>query len=380
MSIMTPNRDLAIVLSGGGMNGVLMELGFLLRLRISPLWERIGWIFGTSAGALAGMMAAVDRLDELERFLLDLRVEETFRPRRLWQLPLLGTHDYALPATAAAHFGDPAELGGALAAAPAELVVVTTDLSDENDGSEGFEVAYSSRTTPPEEFAQAVFASAAISALVLPIRVGERILTDGSWVRNYPLGYAFVPPEVEQIVAFRYIPSYPRMSATGLATLRRRLERLGRVPGVGAFVAELREAESRAERGEPAHLGDTILRLARVSIVRNTTFEERTAAEKDASIRELAALREDVVRLAGPQGPAVEQRFREAHFPFGSDRVVPRIVVRGSSEGISLDPGWRTQRPWTEEDKRRLIVRGYELTDEALGESDSSSDPIGSSS
>jgi predicted acylesterase/phospholipase RssA len=380
MSSMPEDRDLAIVLSGGGMNGVLMELGFLLRLRISPLWERIGWIYGTSAGALAGMMGALDRLGELERFLLDLRVEDTFRPRRLWQLPLLGIHDYTLPATAAARFGAPAELGAALAAAPAELVVLTTDLSDENDGSDGFEVAYSSRTTPPEEFARAVFASAAISAFVLPIRVGDRILTDGSWVRNYPLGYAFDPPGVARIVAFRYIPTYPRMSAAGLAALRLRLERFGRLPPLRALVGELRDAESRAERGEPAHLADTILRLARVSIVRNTTFEERAAAEKDASVRELARLRDDVVRLAGEHGGAVEQRFREARFPFGGDRVVPRIVVRGSSEGISLDPGWRTQRPWTEEDKRRLIVRGYELTDEALGESDSSSEPIGSSS
>jgi predicted acylesterase/phospholipase RssA len=63
-------RDVAIVLSGGGMNGVLMELGFLQRLRDSPLWPRVGWIFGTSAGALAGTLAALDRLDDLERFLL----------------------------------------------------------------------------------------------------------------------------------------------------------------------------------------------------------------------------------------------------------------------------------------------------------------------
>ena len=76
-------RDVALVLSGGGMNGVLMELGFLKRIRESEYWPRVGWIFGTSAGALAGTLAAVDRLDELERFLLALRAEETFRPHRL---------------------------------------------------------------------------------------------------------------------------------------------------------------------------------------------------------------------------------------------------------------------------------------------------------
>src|SRR5581483_1550862 len=81
-------RDVAVVLSGGGMNGVLLELGFLQRLRRSSLWPRVGWIYGTSAGALAGTMAALDRLDDLEQFLLRLQPEEAFRPNRLWQLPL----------------------------------------------------------------------------------------------------------------------------------------------------------------------------------------------------------------------------------------------------------------------------------------------------
>jgi predicted acylesterase/phospholipase RssA len=379
LHIMPVRRDTAIVLSGGGMNAVLMELGFLLRLRISPLWQRVGWIFGTSAGALAGSLATRDRLGELERFLLDLRVEDTFRPRRLWQLPLLGLHDYTLPDTVAARFGEPAELGRDLAASPIELVVLTTDLTDSNDGSDGFEVAYSSRTTPPEEFARAVFASAAISALVLPLHVGERILTDGSWVRNYPLGYAFARPEVRRIVAFRYVPGLRHLDPAALVALRRRLERFGRLPALRTLVAELRAAEGRAERGEPAHLAENIVRLARVSIVRNTELEERWMEDKDASIRELAALRDDVVRLAGEHGPEVARRFAEARFPFGGDRDIPRIVVRGSREGISLEPGWRTQRPWTETDKRRLIVRGYELTDDQLA-NESSSEPSGSSS
>ncbi|HKY25762.1 MAG TPA: patatin-like phospholipase family protein [Gaiella sp.] len=81
------DRDLAIVLSGGGMNGLLMELGFLRRLRADPLWVRIGWVYGTSAGALSGVMAVLDRLDELEQFVLELQPDETFRPNRLWQFP-----------------------------------------------------------------------------------------------------------------------------------------------------------------------------------------------------------------------------------------------------------------------------------------------------
>jgi len=114
-------RDVAVVLSGGAVNGVLMELGFLQRLRASSLWPRVGWIYGTSAGALSGTMAALDRLDDLEQFMLALQPEETFRPHSLWRLPLLGSHDYRLPDTVAARIGDVAALTRELAQSPIEL-------------------------------------------------------------------------------------------------------------------------------------------------------------------------------------------------------------------------------------------------------------------
>src|SRR5689334_24495735 len=114
-------RDVAIVLSGGAVNGVLLELGFLQRLRESELWPRVGWIYGTSAGALSGTMAALDRLDELERFMLALQPDETFRPHSLWRLPLLGSHDYRLPDTVAARIGDVVALARELAGSPIEM-------------------------------------------------------------------------------------------------------------------------------------------------------------------------------------------------------------------------------------------------------------------
>jgi predicted acylesterase/phospholipase RssA len=92
-------RDVAVVLSGGGINGLLLEVGFLKRLQESELWPRVGFFFGTSAGAVNACMAALDRVDELEEFILGLRPEDTFRPNRLWRLPLLGSHDYTLPQT-----------------------------------------------------------------------------------------------------------------------------------------------------------------------------------------------------------------------------------------------------------------------------------------
>jgi predicted acylesterase/phospholipase RssA len=365
------SRDVALVLSGGGVNGVLMELGFLQRVRESELWPRIGWIYGTSSGALAATMAALDRLEDLEEFLVSLQPEETFRPHRLWQLPLVGLHDYALPRTIAARIGDLEQLARDVAAAPVEVVVLATDVTGDEDpaGRKLLELAYSSRTTPPGEFAQAVVASAAISALVLPLRVGDRIATDGGWVRNFPLGYAYSNAAVETIVAFRYLPRYPRMGAAPIEYLRRRLERFGRVPPIRALVGELREAEARAERGEPAHLVEMIARLMRVSILRNSVLEERIADATDQSIRELESLRRDVIALAGRRSRlarAIDERFADAQFPFRHERRVPRITVHASVDEIRLEPGFRTQKPWSEDEKRALIRRGYDLTDAQL--------------
>ena len=375
---MSNERDVAVVLSGGSVNGVLMELGFLLRLRETGLWPRIGWFFGTSAGALAGTMAALDRLDDLERFLLELRPEDAFRPTRLWRLPLLGTHDYTLPRTIEARLDAPERLAEAVAAGPVELVVCATDVTDTTGGAapHDHELVYSSRSTPPDILAQAILASAAMSALVLPVRVGSRVATDGAWTRNFPLAHAYHRPEVQRIVAFRYLPRHAVGDAQSLTRLRRRFERFGRVPPVRALVAELREAEEREQRGEPPHLLDMLARLMRVAVLRNTVLEERFADEKDESIRELAALRADVdelvqrhVRRSSDRArlsAAIDERFAAARFPFRHDRLVPRITVRATVGPLSLEAGARRPQPWSERAKRALIRRGYELTDAEL--------------
>ena len=370
-------RDVAVVLSGGAVNGVLMELGFLKRLRESPLWERVGWFYGASAGALVGTMGALDRLDDLEEFLLRLQPEDTFRPHSLWRLPLLGSHDYCLPRTIGARLGDVTEMARELAAGPVEVGVTVTDVSeaDERGGLHPYELLFTSHTSRPEEFAQAVLASAAVSALVLPLRVGGRVGTDGGWVRNFPLGHAYDQPGVELIVSFRYDPTYPSFGAGWLARVRRRLERFPRIPPVRALIAELVAAEEREARGEPAHWGDMIARLTRVSVQQNTVLEERVARDKDASLTALQALREDVDRIVRREGGrrggriagAVAERFDHADFPFLGDRLVPRIAVAGGAGEQSLEAGLRTQQPWDEGIKRDLIARGYDLLDACFG-------------
>ena len=371
-------RDVAVVLSGGAVNGVLMELGFLKRLRESDLWPRVGWIYGTSSGALSGTMAALDRLDDLEDFMLRLQPEETFRPHSLWRLPLLGSHDYRLPETVAERIGDLVQLSRELAEVPIEVTVFATDVSNEaqGQGAHMYELGYSSRTTPPEEMAQAILASAAVSALVLPRAVGDRIATDGAWVRNFPLGPAYGQPGVELIVSFRYVPNYPNFGAEGLARFRKRLERFPKIPPVKALANELREAEERVARGEPAHWADMIVRLMRVAIQQNTALEERMARDKDEALVALETLREDVQAIVRREGGrrgdrvarAIDERFAGAKFPFLGDRLIPRIAVQSSAGEVSLETGLRNPKPWSEDEKRLLISRGYALLDDLLAE------------
>ena len=373
----SPRRDVAVVLSGGGINGALLELGFLRRLSETALWPRVGWMYGTSAGALAGTMATLGRLDDLEDFLLGIQPDDAFRPRPMWQFPG-GLHDYTLPETIATRIGAPAELGAALGAAEIELVVYATDVSDypEGDQDRDFELEYSSRTADPETMGRAILASAAISGLVLPIALDGRIATDGGWVRNFPFEHAYRNPDVAAIAAFRYVPSYPPTSAAFLERTRERLERFRAVPPVRALLAEVRLAQERASRGEPAHYGELIARLMRVAFARNAVIEERLASERETSVAELRSLRDGrhrarplrrlrhgVVRSSAPSSMPASQRRR---FPFRHDRHVPTLIVRGTAGPHSLDPTFRSESPWPVELKRALIERGYTLAGEGL--------------
>ncbi len=373
------SRDLAIVLSGGGVNGVLLELGFLRRLRETPMWSRVGWIYGTSAGALSGAMAALDRLDDLEELALGLQPDDVFRPRRMWQFPG-GLHDYTLPGTIAERLGDGEELGSADVAAKIELIVVATDVSHplDEDDPRHFELVYPAGSTSAATMGKAILASAAVSGLVLPVSIEGVIATDGGWVRNFPLAHAYRNPDVQAIAAFRYVASYRPSDNAFLERLRERLERFRAVPPVRALLAEVRLAEERAARGEPAHYAEMIVRLMRVTIARNTVLEERLAAERDTSVAELQRLREEVISTAVGAAPKrrrgelraeLESVFASARFPFRHDRQIPSLIVKATPGDDGLDPTFRGEEPWPEERKRALIERGYRLTDDALAAS-----------
>lgn len=375
-----PEHRAAVVLSGGGVNAVMLEGGFLKRLSESSLWPQVGFVFGTSAGALAGFMAALDRIDELETFLLGLQPQEIFAPQRLWRTPLSGFHEFALMRTVEQRIGPLDELAHELAGGQRELVVVTSDITPSfqiGEPHRAFETAFSSRQTPPREMGQAVFASAAISLSVPPFLIDGRVLTDGGWVRHFPLAYAYERPEVEQIVAFQYLPGYKQFENERLRAWSGRAGHLARVPVGRNLSGALRDALDRAEDGVPAHLADTFARLTRNVVVRNSLLEEMHAAEKDASISELARLEQEVATLVAAHVPgrereqalaAVAALFAQAQFPFRHDRLVPRLTVTGDVDRVSLDPGFRKQQPWTVEEKRAVFDRGYQLADAALAD------------
>ena len=84
-----------------------------------------------------------------------------------------------------------------------------------------FERAFNSRRDEPETFVTALFASAAISTFVLPLRIGAGIYADGGWVRNFPLAYAHREPGVQRIVGFRYTPLAAGFTGSRVQTLHR---------------------------------------------------------------------------------------------------------------------------------------------------------------
>jgi predicted acylesterase/phospholipase RssA len=373
-----PVPDTGLVLSGGSVNGIFLQLGFLQAVRASGLWPAIGWVYGTSAGAFSGWATALDAIDEHERFLMGLQPDDVFAAHDLWRAALVGLHRYTLPETVAERIGDPVDLARRIREGPRELTVVTVDigLSPESAHSEDpYERAFSSRRDSPEAFADAVFASGAISTFVLPLRIEESVYADGGWVRNFPLAYAYREPAVHRIVGARYRASALGFTGTGLHSWHHRMSRLSRIKVARGVAEELQSAIDRQSRGEPMHLIDTISRLSHIAVYRNSDLELQLADERDQALQALNDVR-DQLRQAicgSTRGSrqadlleALDEAFDRADFPFKRSRVVPRLVVDlAVPEGVRLDVT-RRRLTWSDEDKTALIEHGRRLTEEAL--------------
>jgi predicted acylesterase/phospholipase RssA len=370
--------DTAVVLSGGSVNGIFLQLGFLQALRESDLWRRIGWVYGTSAGAMSGWAVAMDSLDEHEEFLMQLQPEDVFAAHDLWRAPFVGLHRYTLPETVAERLGDPVELARRVQEGRRELTVVTTDVGLSSESARRdvqFERAFSSLHETPETLADAIFASAAISTFVLPLRIGDSVYADGGWVRNFPLAYAYDEPRAETIVGCRYCPSPEGFTGRALQSWHERMSRLARIRVARVVTAELRDAMERQERGEPMHLVDTIARLSHIAVYRNSELEVQLADERDRSLRTLDGVRLQMRAAieSSTRGRrrtellrALEECFATADFPFTHSRMVPRLVVDvATPDGTRLEI---TRRPgtWSDDAKLALAAHGRAVTEKAL--------------
>ena len=217
-----------------------------------------------------------------------------------------------------------------------------------------------------------MLASAAISALVLPLPVGDRIATDGGWVRNFPLGAALDHPDVNLVVAFRYVPRYPHIGIAALGRVRPQAEPLPGRPSGPRLDRRARRGRERASSAASRCTSATCsIRLMRVAIQRNTALEEQLADERDAAMpgaRSAARRRHPHrarARAAGPPQPG-GTCCRGALRADGAAPTVPRITVRGSGGAESLEQGFRSHREWSEDAKRALIARGYAAADAEL--------------
>ena len=219
---------------------------------------------------------------------------------------------------------------------------------------------------------RAILASAAISALVLPVTVDGLIATDGGWNRNFPLDHAYRNPSVDAIAAFRYIMSYRPTDLAFLERLRDRLEQFQAVPQFARCWPRFGSPRSgRAGRAPRTTRSSSSASCASRS---RATRARGAARRRPGGVGRSAAARADVVSAAVAAAPPwrrqrlraeLEAIFASARFPFRHDRHVPTLIVRGTPGETGLDPTFKGE-PWPEESKRGLIERGYRLTDAEL--------------
>ena len=202
---------------------------------------------------------------------------------------------------------------------------------------------------------RAILASAAISGIVLPIQLDGRIATDGGWVRNFPFEHAYRNPTSLRSRRSGTWRAIRRRDPAFLERTRERLERFRAVPPVRALLAEVRLAQERSSRGEPAHYGELIVRLMRVAFARNASSRSGSQPSARPPFGSCHRLHEDVTAAAlsaalpwrrGRLRAELDARFAAARFPFRHDRHVPALIVRGTAGHASLDPTFRSEAPW----------------------------------
>ena len=293
------------------MNGVLLELGFLKRLRDQ---------LAVAAGRvnLRHVRGCADRDDggaRPARRAGGVRARassprDVFAPQRLWRLPLNGLHEYALPGDGRASACSTRSSSRGARGAPIERRVFATDVSDEDDGA-------TTRTSSPTRRTRrrrrrwrrpcSPRRRSARSSCRCRSGTGSPPTAAGSGTS--PSGRRSTDPDVE---SRRRLPLRPELPHIGVESLGRappppaplprrpagpRLDRRARRGG-GARAA--RRAGPSRRHDHPADAGGDPAQHGAGGAARG---------ERDAAVRELEALRADLVqhrerpRAAGPAQP-----------------------------------------------------------------------------
>ncbi len=79
-------QSIALVLPGGFVTGGALQVGFLKALKEVGLLQRVKFISATSVGALNGAMAALGRIEELEKMWLELEARDVFQRKSILTL------------------------------------------------------------------------------------------------------------------------------------------------------------------------------------------------------------------------------------------------------------------------------------------------------
>lgn len=398
---MKRERRTALVLSGGFLERGLQQVGFLKAIQDSSLHEEVGIIIGTSVGALNGALAALGELELLDRVWMALQPDLILRRRSPIEIPFSWSFNESL----LVQFLEQQlgvsllQIAHRLQESPIEFIAISNSLVEqfaEDNGEDNgrrkknrlrmFERNYSSRHDPPEVIVEAVLASSSIPFMLPPGRVRGELNTDGAWLANLPLTYAYDYPFVERIVAFWSPPEVGPIEEEDfwkyLVPWAKKLRFLRRAPLMGRTIRALRSAVERGEKGEGIFLWNLLERLAFIQMRQHDEREIAIAKEKSMDVASLEKLYRMLIDLVDANEcldetakaefkRAVSQKFQQAQFSFKHDKpIVPIIVTADSFRSIWEVPfyGLRSLKKYRipDEKKREFIQVSYEKTKRVL--------------
>lgn len=367
---MSTEKTVVLVLSGGALEGGLRQVGFLKAIKETELWPKVGRIVGVSVGAFTGALALLDRIDLLEKTLMEIQpyhLYRRFNPLKAFSRILFsyGWNETLIELSLKKVFGiDPLQTAKEISQAESELLVIVTPLGQNNNSNahgkplRRFERAYSSKEVAPEVMMQAIFASGTIPVMVSPHPIQEQLGVDGGWIANLPLTYAYDYPDVETIIAHWSVPTPSPLPKQKRSIFPQVLPWAHLILHLAFF--QMRQRDERE-----------------IFVAKEKTKDVRTWIELKERMNEVIDYIDSCEEISPDTKKLLQTRIRRilanAKFSFrkGKDRPIdPIIVVAERSNLLSAPPLFSlksSKRFFIPDDiKRELIQIGYDDTKQAL--------------